>query len=76
MASMMPTKCKGSLINLARIGGLELGSTRVEAKWNSITSYCKRQGVNRGPIQCHKRWSNLAGDFKKIKSGSLGLKKK
>ncbi|KAF9618965.1 hypothetical protein IFM89_002960 [Coptis chinensis] len=38
-----------------------------EPKWATVSSYCKRHGVNRGPVQCRKRWSNLAGDFKKIK---------
>ncbi|GKB52943.1 histone-lysine N-methyltransferase, H3 lysine-9 specific SUVH4 isoform X1, partial [Tanacetum coccineum] len=42
-------------------------SAQVEPKWSSVSSYCKRHGVNRGPVQCRKRWSNLAGDFKKIK---------
>ncbi|XP_021722993.1 trihelix transcription factor ASR3-like [Chenopodium quinoa] len=40
---------------------------QVEPKWATVSSYCKRHGVNRGPVQCRKRWSNLAGDFKKIK---------
>ncbi|RWW47263.1 hypothetical protein BHE74_00046764 [Ensete ventricosum] len=39
----------------------------VEPKWASVSSYCRRHGVDRGPVQCRKRWSNLAGDFKKIK---------
>ncbi|KAL9246614.1 hypothetical protein vseg_020129 [Gypsophila vaccaria] len=39
----------------------------VEPKWATVSSYCKRHGVNRGAVQCRKRWSNLAGDFKKIK---------
>lgn len=43
------------------------GSAQLEPKWASVASYCKRHGVNRGPVQCRKRWSNLAGDFKKIK---------
>nr|XP_043624335.1 trihelix transcription factor ASR3 [Erigeron canadensis] len=42
------------------------GQMVVEPKWSSVSSYCKRHGVNRGPVQCRKRWSNLAGDFKKI----------
>ncbi|KAG5632779.1 hypothetical protein H5410_004496 [Solanum commersonii] len=53
---------------------MELGSTQVEAKWDSISSYCKRQWVNHGPIQCQKRWSNLAGDFKKIKEWESQIK--
>lgn len=38
-----------------------------EPKWVTISSYCKRHGVNREAVQCRKRWSNLAGDFRKIK---------
>ncbi|KAH0730397.1 hypothetical protein KY289_001585 [Solanum tuberosum] len=61
-------------IHQARTGGMELGSIQVEAKWDSVSSYCKRQGVNRGPIQCQKRWSNLAGGFKKIKEWESQIK--
>ncbi|KAI3905939.1 hypothetical protein MKW92_034678 [Papaver armeniacum] len=43
------------------------GSNPLEPKWASVSTYCKHHGVNRGPVQCRKRWSNLAGDFKKIK---------
>lgn len=50
-----------------RTSGLAFGSGQVEPKWASVSSYCKRHGVNRGPVQCRKRWSNLAGDYKKIK---------
>ncbi|GMJ09902.1 ARABIDOPSIS SH4-RELATED3 [Hibiscus trionum] len=49
------------------VAGLAFGSGQVEPKWATVSSYCKRHGVNRGPVQCRKRWSNLAGDFKKIK---------
>ncbi|KAL5979489.1 hypothetical protein ACLOJK_019393 [Asimina triloba] len=42
-------------------------ATAVEPKWASVASYCRRHGVDRGPVQCRKRWSNLSGDFKKIK---------
>uniref|UniRef100_A0A0D6QYM7 Myb-like domain-containing protein n=1 Tax=Araucaria cunninghamii TaxID=56994 RepID=A0A0D6QYM7_ARACU len=38
-----------------------------ESKWASISSYCKCHGVNREPVQCRKRWSNLSGDYKKIR---------
>lgn len=38
-----------------------------EPKWVVISSYCKRHGVNREAVQCRKRWSNLAGDFRKIR---------
>uniref|UniRef100_A0A2C9VQE0 Myb-like domain-containing protein n=1 Tax=Manihot esculenta TaxID=3983 RepID=A0A2C9VQE0_MANES len=44
-----------------------LGSDLIQPKWDSISSYCKQHGVNREPVQCRKRWSNLLGDFKKIK---------
>lgn len=50
-----------------RSAGLPFGSGQVEPKWASVSSYCKKHGVNRGPVQCRKRWSNLAGDYKKIK---------
>ncbi|XP_027936927.1 trihelix transcription factor ASR3-like [Vigna unguiculata] len=50
-----------------RTAGLPLGSGQVEPKWASVSSYCRKHGVNRGPVQCRKRWSNLAGDYKKIK---------
>ncbi|KAK6241781.1 hypothetical protein QUC31_014563 [Theobroma cacao] len=54
-------------VRRGRAAGLAFGSGQVEPKWASVSSYCKRHGVNRGPVQCRKRWSNLAGDFKKIK---------
>lgn len=47
------------------------GSDQLEPKWDSVSSYCKQHGVNRGPVQCRKRWSNLVGDFKKIKAWEL-----
>ncbi|XP_057495787.1 trihelix transcription factor ASR3-like isoform X1 [Actinidia eriantha] len=50
-----------------RTVGMAFGAGQVEPKWASVSSYCKRHGVNRGPVQCRKRWSNLAGDYKKIK---------
>lgn len=50
-----------------RSAGLPFGTGQLEPKWASVSSYCKRHGVNRGPVQCRKRWSNLAGDYKKIK---------
>lgn len=54
-------------VRRGRTAGLAFGTAQVEPKWASVSSYCKRHGVNRGPVQCRKRWSNLAGDFKKIK---------
>ncbi|KDP23266.1 hypothetical protein JCGZ_23099 [Jatropha curcas] len=54
-------------VRRGRTAGMAFGSGQVEPKWASVSSYCKRHGVNRGPVQCRKRWSNLAGDYKKIK---------
>ncbi|PWA39649.1 homeodomain-like, Myb-like domain protein [Artemisia annua] len=45
-----------------------LGLDHVEPKWDAVSSYCKQRSVNRGPVQCRKRWSNMVGDFKKIKA--------
>ncbi|XP_014506191.1 trihelix transcription factor ASR3-like [Vigna radiata var. radiata] len=57
-----------------RTTGLPLGSGQVEPKWASVSSYCRKHGVNRGPVQCRKRWSNLAGDYKKIKEWEPQIK--
>lgn len=54
-------------IHRARTGGPKCASTHVEPKWDSISSYCKRRGVNHGSIQFQRRWSDLARDFEKIK---------
>ncbi|OWM76291.1 trihelix transcription factor ASR3 [Punica granatum] len=54
-------------VRRGRSSGLATGSGPAESKWSSVSNYCKRHGVNRGPVQCRKRWSNLAGDYKKIK---------
>lgn len=60
-------------VRRGRMSGPAFGSGQaVEPKWASVSSYCKRHGVNRGPVQCRKRWSNLAGDFKKIKEWESG----
>lgn len=61
-------------VRRGRSAVLAFGSTQVEPKWSSVSSYCKRHGVNRGPVQCRKRWSNLAGDFKKIKEWESQIK--
>ncbi|RLM75399.1 trihelix transcription factor ASR3-like isoform X1 [Panicum miliaceum] len=42
-------------------------------KWAAVAEYCRRHGVNRGPVQCRKRWSNLAGDYKKIREWERGF---
>lgn len=51
-----------------RRAGSVCGQDQVEAKWDYVSSHCRRNGVNRGPIQCRKRWSNLLSDFKKIRT--------
>ncbi|KAA8532219.1 hypothetical protein F0562_032256 [Nyssa sinensis] len=61
-------------VRRGRTAGLAFGSGQVEPKWASVSSYCKRHGVNRGPVQCRKRWSNLAGDYKKIKEWESQIK--
>ncbi|KAL2539399.1 Homeodomain-like superfamily protein [Abeliophyllum distichum] len=50
------------------------GSDQYEPKWDSVSSYCRQYGVNRGPVQCRKRWSNLVCDFRKIKMWESQLK--
>ncbi|KAL0429673.1 UNVERIFIED_CONTAM: Trihelix transcription factor A [Sesamum radiatum] len=45
------------------------GSNQPEPKWDAVSSYCRRHGVSRGPVQCRKRWSNLVSDFKKKSMG-------
>ncbi|KAG9446233.1 hypothetical protein H6P81_012361 [Aristolochia fimbriata] len=59
----------------ARVVATALGTANVpEPKWASVSSYCRRHGVNRGPVQCRKRWSNLAGDFRKVKEWESRIK--
>ncbi|KAL6650691.1 hypothetical protein ACP70R_009616 [Stipagrostis hirtigluma subsp. patula] len=41
-------------------------------KWAAVAEYCRRHGVDRGAVQCRKRWSNLAGDYKKIREWERG----
>ncbi|TVU14749.1 hypothetical protein EJB05_38242, partial [Eragrostis curvula] len=51
-------------------GEAGVGGTAAAAeptKWAAVAEYCRRHGVDRGPVQCRKRWSNLAGDYKKIR---------
>ncbi|XAR50388.1 hypothetical protein NMG60_11004697, partial [Bertholletia excelsa] len=50
------------------------GLHQVESKWDTISSFCRLNGVNRGPVQCRKRWSNLVGDFRKIKTWESQIK--
>ncbi|KAL6996838.1 hypothetical protein U1Q18_006966 [Sarracenia purpurea var. burkii] len=44
------------------------GSDQLESKWDAVSLFCREHGVSRGTMQCRKRWSNLIGDFKKIKT--------
>lgn len=39
-----------------------------KTKWDSVSSYCHKHGVNRSPFQCQKRWGNLICEFRKIKT--------
>jgi hypothetical protein len=47
-------------------GGLQLPAVRPRPKWAAVSAYCRRHGVERGPMQCRKRWGNLSWDLKKI----------
>ncbi|KAL5221939.1 hypothetical protein ABZP36_026652 [Zizania latifolia] len=38
----------------------------VRLKWAAVSAYCRHHGVERGPMQCRKRWGNLSWDLKKI----------
>ncbi|KAF8408508.1 hypothetical protein HHK36_007664 [Tetracentron sinense] len=60
-------KVAESRVRTGRAAVSSIGSNMLEPKWVSVSSYCKRHGVNRGPVQCRKRWSNLTGDYRKIK---------
>lgn len=46
--------------------GLQLPAVRPRPKWAAVSAYCRRHGVERGPMQCRKRWGNLSWDLKKI----------
>jgi len=39
---------------------------RPRPKWAAVSAYCRCHGVERGPMQCRKRWGNLSWDLKKI----------
>ncbi|KAM7276854.1 hypothetical protein ACFE04_018720 [Oxalis oulophora] len=47
-------------------------SDKLEPKWDSVASFCQSNRVSRGAAQCRKRWSNLLGDFRKIRSWESG----
>jgi hypothetical protein len=58
-----------------RGGGADGGGGTAAAeptKWAAVAAYCRRHGVDRGPVQCRKRWSNLAGDYKKVREWESG----
>ncbi|KAF5932828.1 hypothetical protein HYC85_028999 [Camellia sinensis] len=50
------------------------GLDQLESKWDTVSSFCRGHGVNRGPVKCRKRWSNLVGDFRKIKTWDSQVK--
>jgi hypothetical protein len=57
-----------------RARGASAGGEGAEpTKWAAVAEYCRRHGVDRGPVQCRKRWSNLAGDYKKIREWERGF---
>ncbi|CAA7396364.1 unnamed protein product [Spirodela intermedia] len=59
---------QGSSSSSTAAGAALVGAGQpVEPKWATVSAYCRRHGVSRGPVQCRKRWSNLASDYKKIK---------
>lgn len=60
---------------IGRRSGSVSGSDQAEAKWDYVSSHCRRNGVSRGPIQCRKRWSNLLTDFKKIRTWDSSLER-
>ncbi|KAL5214565.1 hypothetical protein ABZP36_003717 [Zizania latifolia] len=49
------------------------GAGAEPTKWAAVAEYCRRHGLERGPVQCRKRWSNLAGDYKKIREWERSL---
>ncbi|XP_008663155.1 trihelix transcription factor ASR3 isoform X2 [Zea mays] len=53
-------------------GRVRGGEGAEPTKWAAVAEYCRRHGVDRGPVQCRKRWSNLAGDYKKIREWERG----
>ncbi|PSS07620.1 Trihelix transcription factor [Actinidia chinensis var. chinensis] len=56
------------------ISGSVCGLDQLESKWDAVSSFCREYGVNRGPVQCRKRWSNLVGDFRKLKAWESQVK--
>jgi hypothetical protein len=58
---------RGGRGRMAAAAGGAGEAAALEPKWAAVAEYCRRHGVERGAVQCRKRWSNLAGDYKKIK---------
>ncbi|XP_048500421.1 trihelix transcription factor ASR3 isoform X2 [Beta vulgaris subsp. vulgaris] len=71
---------KGRKISSTLLGGSlsssSLSLENTEPKWVMISTYCNQLGVSRGPAQCRKRWSNLIGDFKKVRAWESKLEDK
>ncbi|KAL5564803.1 hypothetical protein UlMin_027967 [Ulmus minor] len=47
--------------------GQKCSSNHLELKWDLVSSYCKRHGVERISVECSKKWENVHVDFRKIK---------
>ncbi|XP_062223231.1 trihelix transcription factor ASR3-like [Phragmites australis] len=58
---------RGGRSGRGRVAAASGETSALEPKWAAVAEYCRRHGLERGPVQCRKRWSNLAGDYKKIK---------
>ncbi|KAJ1411892.1 SANT/Myb domain [Sesbania bispinosa] len=50
------------------------GLVHTDPKWDLVSSLCQQHGVNRGAVQCRKRWGNLLTDFRKIKKWESNIK--
>lgn len=50
------------------------GLVHTDPKWDLVSSLCQQHGVQRGAIQCRKRWGNLLTDFRKIKKWESSIK--
>uniref|UniRef100_A0A0D6R3Y1 Myb-like domain-containing protein n=1 Tax=Araucaria cunninghamii TaxID=56994 RepID=A0A0D6R3Y1_ARACU len=63
-------ECKGRRSRAAAAAGADGNGGAgggAESKWAAISSYCKRRGVSREPVQCRKRWTTLWRDYKRIR---------
>ncbi|XP_047341169.1 trihelix transcription factor ASR3-like [Impatiens glandulifera] len=52
--------------NLRR-NGEQRSNVILTSKWEAISSFCTKNGMKRGAIQCQNRWSRLMELFRKIK---------